>query len=231
MVIRNAKLSLQVEDMERTLAQVADIARAGGGFISASNTRTERVNTQDRPLADLTLQVRSEALDQTLVSLRRLAVKIESETTTSQDVTEEYVDLEANLRNLQASEGAIQRLLDRAQRIEDVITLQRELTNIRGQIERIQGRKTFLERRTDMATVTLALRLPPIEATTAAGPGWDPVAVAKRAWDASLLSLAAIASVVIVVAAYSWWMLPLVALGVWGVRRARRPRPMGAATA
>ena len=70
-----------------------------------------------------------------------------TEASGSQDVTEEYVDLGANLRNLQASESAILKLMDKATQIQDVLALQRELTNVRGQIERIQGRKTYLERR------------------------------------------------------------------------------------
>ena len=53
--------------------------------------------------------------------------------------------------------------MDKATQIQDVLSLQRELTNVRGQIERIQGRKRFLERRSDMATITLSLRLPPVE--------------------------------------------------------------------
>ena len=110
-------------------------------------------------VADLTLQVRSDAADATVSDLRALG-KVTTETSGSQDVTEEYVDLGSNLRNLQASETAILKLMDKATQIQDVLALQRELTNVRGQIERIQGRKTYLERRSDMATITLSLRLP-----------------------------------------------------------------------
>ena len=161
MVIRTAQMSLEVTDMEQALSQVRQIAQQGGGIVSASNTRVERVDDQERTIADLTIQVRGEGAEAALSALRALG-KVTSETSTSQDVTEEYVDLESNLRNLQASEAAVIRLMDRAQRIEDVVALQRELTNIRGQIERIQGRKRYLERRTDMATITLSMRLPAV---------------------------------------------------------------------
>src|ERR1700726_5020074 len=137
-------------------------------------------------VADLTLQVRGDAADSTLSDLRALG-KVTTEASGSQDVTEEYVDLGSNLRNLQASESAILKLMDKATQIQDVLSLQRELTNVRGQIERIQGRKTYLERRSDMATITLSLRLPPL--ATTAGPlngAWDPAGVAERGWQASL---------------------------------------------
>jgi hypothetical protein len=219
MVMRTAKLSLQVGDVEQALTRTREIAQAGGGFLSGTNTRLE----QDRTVADLTLQVRADALDATLNALRGLG-KVESETSSSQDVTEEYVDLDANLRNLQASESAILKLMDRAQRIEDVISLQRELTNVRGQIERIQGRKTFLERRTDMATVSVSLRLPPVDNGATSAGGFDPLAVARRGWTASLNLLRGVAEVVIMVAAFSWWLVPLLAIGLY-VYLHRRPQP------
>ena len=217
MVIRTAKLSLQVPDVDQALDKTRQIAQAGGGFVSASNTRVE----QDRPVADLTLQVRADALDATLQALRGLG-KVDSETSSSQDVTEEYVDLDANLRNLQASESAILRLMDRAERIEDIISLQRELTNVRGQIERIQGRKTYLERRTDMATVGVSLHLPPADNASAAG-GFDPLAVARRGWNASLAVLRGAAELAIVVAAFSWWLVPFLGIAAYFFLH-RRPR-------
>jgi hypothetical protein len=220
MVIRTAQLSVEVQDMESALTKARAIASQAGGFVSASNTRIEHNDDQDRMVADLTLQVRSSSADSALSDLRALG-KVTSETSGSQDVTDEYVDLESNLRNLQASETAILKLMDKATQISDVLTLQRELTNVRGQIERIQGRKTYLERRTDMATITLSLRLPPATPTQLTAGAWDPVAIALRGWQASLAVLRGVASVAIVAVAFSWWLVPFIALGgyVWLHRR------------
>ncbi len=235
MVIRTAQLTLEVPDIESALAQVRQIATRGGGIVSASNTRIERVNEHDRMVADLTLQVRSDAADSTVSDLRALG-KVTTETSGSQDITEEYVDLSSNLRNLQASESAILKLMDKASQIQDVLALQRELTNVRGQIERIQGRKTYLERRSDMATITLALRLPPVDVVRPAS-GWDPIGVAARGWQASLTILRGAAEVVITVVAFSWWLFPFVALAayVWRSRRhtagSAAPTPSGPAPA
>jgi hypothetical protein len=238
MVLRTAQLTVQVTDMESALAQARQIASRGGGFVSASNTHVEKVNDQDRMVADLTLQVRSDAADATLSDLRNLG-KVTTETSGSQDVTEEYVDLTSNLRNLQASESAILKLMDKATQIQDVLALQRELTNVRGQIERIQGRKTYLERRSDMATITLSLRLPPLDGPRTAA-GWDPLGVASRGWQASLTVLRAAAEALIVVVAFSWWLIPFVALAAYLWLHRRRtpaaatppsgPAPSGPAT-
>jgi hypothetical protein len=213
--------------MERALASVRQLAQQGGGFVSASNTHVEKVDNQDRTVADLTLQVRADATDETLSALRALG-NVTAETSGSQDVTDEYVDLDANLRNLQASESAIVKLMDKATRIEDVISLQRELTNVRGQIERIQGRKQYLERRTDMATISVSLRPPAAPSTApATASAWNPLAIAQRGWQASLNVLRGVAEVVIVVAAFSWWLVPFVGLGLvlWQRRRARPTPP------
>jgi hypothetical protein len=226
MVIRTAQLTVEVQDMESALTRARAIASQAGGYVSASNTHVEHQDDQDRMVADLTLQVRSDAADSAMSDLRALG-KVTTESSGSQDVTDEYVDLDANLRNLQASETAILKLMDKATAISDVLSLQRELTNVRGQIERIQGRKTYLERRTDMATITLSLRLPPVSSAPVAGGAWDPAATALRGWQASLTVLRTLANGVIVALAFAWWLLPLVALGVyvWRRRRLAATRP------
>jgi hypothetical protein len=214
MVIRTAQLTIEVGEMESALSQARAIASRAGGYVSASDTHVEKVNDQDRTVANLTLQVRSNSADSAMSDLRALG-KVTAETSGSQDVTDEYVDLDSNLRNLQASEAAILKLMDRATQIQDVLSLQRELTNVRGQIERIQGRKTYLERRTDMATITVGLRLPtPASAQTSSGM-WDPIATALRGWQASLSVLRVAADGLIVVLAFSWWLVPFAALATY----------------
>jgi hypothetical protein len=230
MVIRTAQLTVEVQDMESALTHARAIASQAGGFVSASNTRIERVDDQDRMVADLTLQVRSDSADSAMSDLRGLG-KVTSETSGSQDVTDEYVDLDSNLRNLQASEAAILKLMDRATQISDVLSLQRELTNVRGQIERIQGRKTYLERRTDMATITLSLRLPPVASTAVTGGAWDPVATALRGWQASLTVLRSLATFAIVAVAFGWWLVPIAAVGAYVWRRRHIPSSRTAAPA
>jgi len=229
MVIRTAQLTVEVQDMESALSKARDIAASAGGFVSASNTHVENADSQDRMVADLTLQVRSDSADSAISELRALG-KVTAENTGSQDVTEEYVDLDSNLRNLQATESAILKLMDRATQIQDVLSLQRELTNVRGQIERIQGRKTYLERRTDMATITLSLRLPPVTPAQPITGAWDPVGAAQRGWQASLTLLRGVVDVVIVVLAFSWWLLPFLAVGAYVLIHRRRPTPMTPAT-
>lgn len=225
MIIRSASLALQVEDVEAALERVRGVARSGNGWVASSNTYLEKRGEQERMAANVVMQVRAEAFDAAVQTLRQIALKVESEQGTSQDVTEEYVDLDSDLRNLQSAEAAIIRLMDRAQRIEDVLALQRELRGLRAQIERIQGRKRFLERRSEMATISVSLRLPPVEQPKPQGrdKGWNPLLATQRGWEASLAILRHVADGVLVALGFSWWLVPFAALGayLWQSRRAR----------
>ena len=163
----------------------------------------------------------------TLERLRGLAERVVDEQSQAQDVTEEYVDLDARLRNLRASEESLLQLLAKAQRVEDILSIQRELTNVRGQIEQIQGRKQALERRADMATITLTIR----EAGAFARPGWSPggtFSEAYRALGAALRGLAVFAIWLAVFSPIWGGFLLLVWLFIWFIRRmVRRSRRAG----
>jgi len=222
MVIRTAQLTLEVGDIEHALAQVRQIATNAGGFVSASDTHVDSSSGTSHMIADLTLQIRSDSTDSVISDLRALGT-VTAESSGSQDVTEEYVDLDSDLRNLQATESAILQLMDRATQIQDVLSLQRELTNVRGQIERIQGRKNYLQQRTDMATISVSLRLPGTSAANPAAPlAWDPLAAAQRGWQTSLALLRGAAEALIVALAFSWWLLAVAVGGAAVVLNRRR---------
>jgi hypothetical protein len=222
MIIRNAALTIEATDVGQALADARQIARQAGGYVSASNSHTERINEQDQRLVDLTLEVRSDSTDSALTALRALGT-VTAESSSSQDVTEEYVDLDANLRNLRASETSILSLMDKATRIDDVLSLQRELTGVRGQIERLQGRQRYLERRSDMSTITLSLRPPGASQPRPTPTRFDPLATAQQGWQASLNLLRSVAEVMLISVAFSWWLVPPLALFayLWKRRRSR----------
>lgn len=227
MVIRNAKLTLRVENIEAALARVRVVADTYGGYVSSSHTWYEQTGSgtsKDRMAADITIAVRADAYDRAVQDLRQAAIKVDSEDGTSQDVTEEYVDLDSDLRNLQASQTALLKLMDKATRLEDVLTLQQQLSNVQGQIQRIEGRKRYLEHATSMSTISVSLRLPSSAVETP--PVWSPLATFQKGWAASLVALQAVADVAILVVSFLWWLAPLAAVGYVLYRRDRaRPRP------
>ena len=101
--------------------------------------------------------------------------------------------------------------------------IQREITNVRGQIERLQGRANYLDRRAAMSTIAINLETPVVAGpSTPTGSDWRFTVVVGEAWAASLKALQVVATVVITVAVFFWWLLPLLALGVLAWRRYRR---------
>jgi hypothetical protein len=227
MIIRNAQLSVQVENVEAAIATVRGIAQSNGGFVASSSTKIERVRLpdgdRDRATATLTVQVRVETFDAAIQALRALG-KVESENAGSQDVTEEYVDLDSNLRSLRATETALRAMLEKATGLADVLALQRELSGVRSQIERIEGRKRFLASRSDFSSIAVTLNPQPLGPVPTPIGGWSPLGSAQVGWQASLRVVRAIADVALVAIAFSWWLVPFVGLAAYGLARRGRRR-------
>lgn len=225
MIIRTVSLSLLVKDVEAAIGAVRNVAAGAGGFVTQSSSRYDG----DNQLASMTIQVPVEQFDGAVAALRQIAVKVETENGTTQDVTEEYTDLDAQVRNLQATEASLQRLMDKATKMEDIIALQRELTNVRGEIEKRQGRMKFLSRRAEMSTITVSLK-PEALAKSSTQPGWRPFETARQAWEASQEMMMGIATVLIALIVFLWWLVPLGLLGWYLWRHRQSQRREGTAT-
>lgn len=220
MIIRTATLQLQVKDVTPSLDEVRGLAGAHGGYVSQSESRLEGEYT----VATITLQVPVREFDSVISKLRKVGIKVLGENVSSSDVTEEYTDLQSQLRNLQATEQRMIALMQKAERIEDILTLDREMRQIQGEIERAQGRINFLGKRAEMSTITVSLhpQAAPVAVQTKTVEGWDPVQVAVRSWNASLELLSGVVSALISVVVFMWWAIPLLLLAAWLARRPRR---------
>lgn len=233
MVIKNAKLVLQVQNVETALTRVREIADAYGGYVSGSSTSYESEPpdatpvTRDesgRMVAAITIAVRADDYDRAMNDLRGLATKVESEESTSQDVTDEYVDLDSELQNLRASQDALIKLMNKATQLQDVLTLQQQLSTVQGQIQRIEGRERLLKHETAVSMISINLHLPPVTPAkptpiVQTEPAWSPVATFERGWAASLLLLQGVANVVILTVSFLWWLVPIALVGYVIYRR------------
>ncbi|KKQ47184.1 MAG: hypothetical protein US66_C0017G0014, partial [Candidatus Moranbacteria bacterium GW2011_GWD2_37_9] len=111
--------------------------------------------------------------------IKKVATQVVNEYTSGQDVTEQYVDLQAQLKNKQAEEQTFVGLLDRSGKLDDVLAVTREISRVRGEIERLQGKIRYLESQTDMATIAISLS-EDVEVAPV-GSGWRPGQVFKQA--------------------------------------------------
>jgi hypothetical protein len=208
MIVRTANLSLLVADTEETLEAIERLATQLEGYIS--DLQTWRQN--DQLAGIVTLRIPASSFDQARERIKELAIEVESENVSGQDVTEEYVDLEARLRNLEVAEEELLELLDSAQEThkdaESILAIYREITNVRQQIEQITGRMNYLENASSLATLTVNLTPEEIDEPVVE-PGWEPLSRARDALRTLVNALKFLADVLIWVALF---FLPLAAI-------------------
>ncbi|MFC1992959.1 DUF4349 domain-containing protein [Chloroflexota bacterium] len=142
MIVRTGNISLVVVDVTIAMEQIAKLAESFEGYVVSSNKWGEG----ERLVGNITIRVVADYFDVAIGALRELAADVTSESTTSQDVTEEYIDLSAKLHNLEAAEEQLLTLMQKAETVEDILNVQRELSRVRGEIEQTTGRMQYLER-------------------------------------------------------------------------------------
>jgi hypothetical protein len=175
-VIKDGNLSLKVKKTEEAADQIADIAKNKNGEVF-STSFYERVKGSKSGMIIVKVPVKD--FEGTMEEIKKVATQIISENTSGQDVTEQYVDLQAQLKNKQAEEQTFVGLLDRSGKLDDVLAVTREISRVRGEIERLQGKIKYLQSQTDMATITVSLS-EDVEVAPV-GSGWRPGQVFKQA--------------------------------------------------
>lgn len=229
MIVRNANLSLVVRDAVDVLRRVTALVESKGGYVADVRQWKEREQVR----ASATLRVPATELTSTLNALRGFAVRTESEHVTAQDVTQEFTDLGAQLRNLQAAETELRELLrtvrERTQKASEVMEIYREITNVRGEIEKIQGRMQYLSQMSALSTISVEF-VPDILAAPVVEPGWQPVATVKAASRALVNAVKWVADLLIWFAIYIlplaiiFFVLALLVRALWlKLRRIDRP--------
>jgi uncharacterized Ntn-hydrolase superfamily protein len=132
----------------------------------------------------LTLGVPVDQYEQALTRLHGIAVKVLDETSSGQDVTDQYVDLQSQLTNLEATRERIKSFLDQAKTVDEALQINQQLSDIEGQIEQIKGRMNFISDKSAFSTITINFEpvLPELEpAPTPVPQAWNPGETFKAA--------------------------------------------------
>jgi hypothetical protein len=157
-VVKKAALELVVASPARAQGEAMRIAERLGGFVATSAQVTELSPEDTTPRIELTLRVPSAEFGRALDALRALGRGDGTEQVGSEDVSEEFVDLEARILNQEKLEAQFHELLKRASKVEEALQVHREITNVRTEIDRMRGRRTFLERETALSTISVVFR-------------------------------------------------------------------------
>jgi hypothetical protein len=198
-IIRTGTLALEVTDLMAAVDGGARIVSGVGGYIGKSEER----HNPSGGWAAVTYRIPVERWSEALAGLRGLG-RVLTENTEALDVTSEVVDLDARVANLRATEGALQAIMDRAATIDDVMKVQRELTGVRSEIERLVAQRENLAQRAAFATLTVRFEVPVVAQPTPQ-PTPEPVA---PAWDISEEVASAVDALVLILQRLS-------SLGIW----------------
>lgn len=157
-IIKNAELSLEVESPARAQSELTGIVEQLGGYVASSEREVGGdEGERDVSRVNLVLRVPSDKLGSALTRLRRLGRGAASERLSSQDVTDETIDLDARIANQKRLEAQLGTLLTQANSVDAALHVHRELANARTEIDRMVGRRQFLEKEAEFAKISLTL--------------------------------------------------------------------------
>ncbi|HEY6627446.1 MAG TPA: DUF4349 domain-containing protein [Acidimicrobiia bacterium] len=235
-VIRNASLELQADDTRSAFEEIVDLIEGAGGFVASATVEPVDSET-DQPVVSMVLRVPADELPRVLDAIKDSVEVVMTESQNAEDVTAQFVDLEARLHNLQALETELVALLAEVREQPDadpakLLTVFNEVSRVRGEIEQLQGQLNYLNDVVALATLSIYLSptpaaVPIVEET------WAPLEVARESLRNLVSGLQDIGEWAINFAIYTLPLL-LLTLGIpllvlyllyrWWKKR-RRPAP------
>jgi hypothetical protein len=161
-IIRNAELTMEVASTTQTQQKIVSIAEARGGFVVTSEAKQRDSQEPAQRTLDIKLVVRipENQFGIALDEIRALASNVPEAKISGQDVTEEFIDLEARIKTQIALEQQFLQIMKQAHKVEDALEVQRQIADVRTEIEKLEGRKHFLENRSSLSTITINIMTP-----------------------------------------------------------------------
>jgi hypothetical protein len=214
-VIKTADLSLQLKagTFSRQFQEVASIAARHAGFVASSSTSEAKLRS-----GTIVVRVPADQFEAAMGELQALG-KVRSQKLSGNDVTAQYVDLQARLRNWETQETVLLGLLKKSATIDESIKVQRALQDVQLAIEEIRGQLNVLDNQTQFSTITVDLaEVAPV------APAPKPRSRFSKAWHSSVEGLLSVASGLMVALGYAlpFMILGLIGLAVWVVVRRRQ---------
>lgn len=185
-VVKNAEIHLEASEPDIAQKKIGQIAESHGGYVVESQQSMSDITTNVRDSVSITIRVPSERFTEAVNAIRGSADRLLVESEKGEDVTEEFVDLNARLRAKKALESQFMEIMKQADTVEDALSVQTQLANVRSDIEKIEGRMRFLESQSSYSTIKAHIQTPAMFATNSTGLGYRLTDSAGRGIDAAL---------------------------------------------
>jgi len=172
MIIKNAEITLLVKDSDVAIDGVTQLVGDVRGYIVSSQVWYQDYYGTNYKYATITIGIPSDQFEVVMRRLRGLAIRVLNETASGQDVTDQYVDLQSQLTNLEATRDRIKSFLDQATNVDEALRINQQLSDIEAQIEQVKGKMKYLSDRAAFSTITVTITpdLPPIVPTVTPTP-------------------------------------------------------------
>lgn len=223
-IIRSADLTLEVGAPAEVQRKIASIAESLGGFVVTSESKLRQIGDAKQELeVNLVVRIPATQFGTALDQIRSTGSRVIQEKIIGQDVTEDFIDLEARLKTQKALESQFLEIMKQAHKVADALEVQRQIADVRTDIEKLEGRKRFLENRASLSTITVNLQSPTAIAVNASGFGRNiREAVADSVDVASAIVLFLIRFVIVMIPISLLIILPGWLLMRYLLRRARK---------
>jgi hypothetical protein len=243
LIVKDGQLALLVEDTDRAIDGLMQVVGDVGGYVISSRVSYQQWYDRGYKFATITIGVPASEFERAIRRLRSLAIRVNDESSTGQDVTDEYVDLQSRLESLQATRDRIMEFLKRANSVDEALKVNEQLAAVEAQIEEAQGRINYLSGRASYSTITISLEpdlplvtltptptasLTPTATPTATPLPWDPSKTfqsARGTLRTVYQALGELAIWLIVVVLPVVGPLFLIGWAIWVVSRRRSRRP------
>lgn len=226
-IIRNANLTVEVTSPIESQRKIVSIAESHQGFVvtSEASQRNSGDNTKSEITVNLVVRVPATQFNQVMEQIRAVGIHVTQEKVTGQDVTEEFIDLEARIKNQKALEAQFIEIMKRAGKVADALEVQKELANVRTEIEKLEGRRRFLENQASLSTINVTLQ-PPTQIVNAAGFWFSIKSAFTDGFDVAVaIILFLIRAIIALLPILVLIVLPVVLTARFVVKRLLRSRP------
>jgi hypothetical protein len=225
-IIRNADLNLESNTPEEAMTKITAIAESKGGFVVESQQSTSDAKSATRDVVTMTVRVPAAKFNETLDEIRKTASRVILENVKGEDVTEEFIDIEARLKTEKALEQQFLEIMKQAKSVEDALNVQRQLAQVRGEIEKIEGRRRFLESQTSLSTIKIRLQTPAALSVNSEGFSSQLAQAFGRGFDSALTFILGLVTFIIAILPFLLVVvLPLALVIRYFLKRQRRQKP------
>lgn len=218
MVMQESTMSLLVKNVQETKEQILQKTREWGGFM----VNTSVNNPQEAATGTVVIRVPAKNLETALQAFRGMAVKVVSENLQGEDVTDQFTDLQAQMATLVKTKAKFDEILDKATKIEDILSVQREIISLQMQIDSLKGQEQYIERNTEMARLTIYLSTDELALPYAPSDTWRPEVIFKHAVRSLVGSFRNVGTLLIWLAVYSIIWVPVLGI-IYFVKRRKSP--------